>query len=148
MDILKKIDYPKLREQKAELLHISEQYDKGTISDNALQGVIQLIDSIQDNAVDVLGRTESEVFGLKENFGFVVQLTIIDGSYEKNTTHIIQGADEIEAQKKAIENEAHGELEWLSEFFNHANDNDEFIYEVYKCVAIDQQTFNILNKYI
>ena len=59
------IDFAELKTQKTALLNIrkevlsAEQYE-------ALEGVINLIDAIQDYAVDVLGYDKNEVFNLTQ----------------------------------------------------------------------------------
>ena len=55
------IDYSLMREQKQHLLNINGVTTDQTL---ALIGVIHLIDSIQDYAVDVLGKPADEVFTL------------------------------------------------------------------------------------
>jgi translation elongation factor EF-1beta len=62
---LNRIDYPALREQKEVLLTVIKTIGDGVISDQ-LDGIIHLIDSIQDYAVDVLGKDESEVFNFTD----------------------------------------------------------------------------------
>lgn len=68
-NILEEINYPELRAQKESLLNMAEfcqnveDFDKGGTDNNSIQGIINLIDAIQDNAVDVLGKDEKEVFG-------------------------------------------------------------------------------------
>lgn len=59
--ILDKIDYKQLREQKSQLLEtINER--SGNSSD-PLDGLVHLLDALQDNAVNFLGKTEEKVFG-------------------------------------------------------------------------------------
>ena len=67
--ILDTIDWKLLKEQKAILVNLNEgntHYINGTQED-ALNGVLALLDNIQDYAVDVLGKPESEVFNLIED---------------------------------------------------------------------------------
>jgi len=74
-DIIDFIDFNKLREQKEALIEILGAV-KGvkngiikTVSEekiNEVQGIIHLIDHIQDYAVDVLGKDENEVFNLED----------------------------------------------------------------------------------
>tara|TARA_R110002033_G_scaffold163982_1_gene201147 strand:- start:65 stop:376 length:312 start_codon:yes stop_codon:yes gene_type:complete len=66
-DILRKIDYPKLKKQKIAVLQLGEQFDNDSMNGEALGGIVNLIDSIQDYAVEVLGRSEEEIFNLEEN---------------------------------------------------------------------------------
>jgi hypothetical protein len=63
--VLDKIDYTMLKEQKTVLVTLSEQFDTDSMNGGALDGVISLIDSIQDYAVDTLGKAEGEVFNLE-----------------------------------------------------------------------------------
>jgi hypothetical protein len=58
------IDWASLREQKAELIKYAW---KDTDSNKLLEGIISIIDAIQDQAVDENGLSEMLVFG--ENFG-------------------------------------------------------------------------------
>lgn len=66
---LSKIDYTKLKEQKAILINMIQ--DWGEADDpqqkadaKEMEGLLHLVDSIQDNAVDKLGMAEEEVFNL------------------------------------------------------------------------------------
>lgn len=63
--ILKKLDYNKLKLQKQHLLELQDNYTTFHTHKKSLQGIINLIDSIQDYAVDVMGKTEEEVFNFK-----------------------------------------------------------------------------------
>lgn len=61
MSPLEQIDYNKLRNQKSELIElINSTQGHGT---STLDGIVHLIDSIQDYAVSDLKKTETEVFG-------------------------------------------------------------------------------------
>lgn len=82
-EFILKIDWKLLREQKFDLLRIQTdieeniQYAKGSgDSDlyedmkrwtNSIEGIISLIDSIQDYAVDALKMSEKEIFNLEED---------------------------------------------------------------------------------
>jgi len=57
-----KIDWALLRDQKKELLANSNMADGSPLTE-AIDGIIELLDSIQDYAVDELGMSEMEVFG-------------------------------------------------------------------------------------
>jgi len=58
-DFFNKMDWNLLQKQKAELLNRIDNSD-------ILMGVVHLIDSIQDHAVDMLGYDENEVFTLEK----------------------------------------------------------------------------------
>ena len=61
---LEKIDWKLLRDQKAILLAmVTELEEKEPARSQTLQGIIHLIDSIQDFAVDKAGTPERTVFG-------------------------------------------------------------------------------------
>ena len=60
---IKNVDFNKLRTQKEILINMMQDWSKA----NELEGLLNLIDEIQDYAVDVLGVDESEVFNLKSN---------------------------------------------------------------------------------
>ena len=64
--VLDAIDYPKLKEQKQLLFDLSQEMDDVPKLE-ALEGVIALLDSIQDFAVDVMGKSESDVFNLTDS---------------------------------------------------------------------------------
>ena len=53
------IDFTQLREQKAALLDLI-----GGDGDHPLMGLVHLLDAVQDQAVDVRGMPEVEVFGV------------------------------------------------------------------------------------
>lgn len=64
--MIKNIDWKSLREQKAELLDLLDEPDKHKLSFNkmdALKGVVNLIDGIQDYAVDCRNIEVGIVFG-------------------------------------------------------------------------------------
>lgn len=66
-DKIKKIDFEKLKAQKAIFINMIQDWgesdDPQQKSDaNEVEGLLSLIDSIQDYAVDVLGIKESDVF--------------------------------------------------------------------------------------
>ena len=64
MSVLKNIDYSKLREQKDSLIDIINHVDTDSTLEYNLLGILHLIDSIQDYGVDVLGKSEEEVFNI------------------------------------------------------------------------------------
>jgi hypothetical protein len=67
-DIIDFIDFEKLKEQKTAMLELMDAV-KGGVDQKKIddaQGIINLIDHIQDYAVDVLGKDEKEVFNLEE----------------------------------------------------------------------------------
>jgi hypothetical protein len=56
-----KIDFPQLREQKKSLVVMIDHVDGGSELEGNLTGILHLIDSIQDYAVDVMGKNEEDV---------------------------------------------------------------------------------------
>lgn len=60
-DLIKNIDFSLLRNQKLTLLNIIENNDNVNQVED-LEGIIGLINEIQDHAVDDLGMNEDEVF--------------------------------------------------------------------------------------
>ena len=60
---IKNIDWKDLREQKTTLLKLADFYNSLSIKSN-IQGVISLIDTIQDFAVSDYGYSESEIFNI------------------------------------------------------------------------------------
>ena len=62
--ILDNIDYSKLKDQKQKLIYVADDSDLTQETRDQLQGIVNLIDSLQDFAVDVMGKPESEVFNL------------------------------------------------------------------------------------
>ena len=69
--ILNKIDYAKLRDQKATLLNMITGWEESIDADvrkeaDELYRLVYLIDAIQDRAVNELGKEEKEVFNLEE----------------------------------------------------------------------------------
>jgi hypothetical protein len=63
-EFLQKIDWALLREQKQEILNFQMYGKLNRRLDDAIAGVINLLDSIQDYATDVMGLTDKEVFNL------------------------------------------------------------------------------------
>jgi len=65
-EFLQKISWDRLREQKALLLSLSNTGILTADVCSNLDGIIGLIDTIQDFAVDIMGLSEKEVFNLSE----------------------------------------------------------------------------------
>lgn len=64
---IERIDWKELKKQKLKLLWVINYLEKLNIEGSEeLEGILNLIDHIQDYAVDVLGMKESEVFNLEE----------------------------------------------------------------------------------
>ena len=61
-DFFKNIDWELLRRQKISLDSVSVFHSDSEIIFNNLQGILELIDALQDYAVDVLGVDENKVF--------------------------------------------------------------------------------------
>lgn len=57
-----KIDWHDLREQKSTILGLQEYFGVDSLISKNIEGLLSLIDSIQDHAVDVLGYDEKVVF--------------------------------------------------------------------------------------
>jgi len=57
-----KIDFKSLRKQKTTLINVIAKSTTTKIQKDNLTGILLLIDSIQDTAVDKYGFTEDEVF--------------------------------------------------------------------------------------
>jgi hypothetical protein len=64
-EIIENINYTLLREQKEALLKLAEQSYVSKNDAELITGVITLMDTIQDCAVDELGMPEDLVFGAK-----------------------------------------------------------------------------------
>lgn len=64
LKLLVEIDYGLLREQKTWLEH--EQRGAGEDGFDHCEGLLSLLDAIQDFAVDRMGKPEREVFNLEE----------------------------------------------------------------------------------
>ena len=60
------IDFTVLKQQKLDLLSVLNSVENQTQIYNSLQGLLGVIDSIQDQAVDVHGYEEKEVFTLSD----------------------------------------------------------------------------------
>lgn len=64
-ELLKGIDFPLLKEQKKAMLKLIDDIDNDNVPVlEKLEGVISLINEIQDLAVDVYGMEENLVFDL------------------------------------------------------------------------------------
>jgi len=64
-DFLKRIDFPLLKKQKATLLKVIENSDSVREAEH-LEGIVNLINQIQDEAVDKYGYKENTVFELSK----------------------------------------------------------------------------------
>lgn len=61
------IDFNELKEQKKHLLNLMMLPSVNVEQTNALEGIISMIDTIQDYAVDNLGYKEEEIFDINKN---------------------------------------------------------------------------------
>lgn len=67
-EFIKNIDWKLLRKQKKLCLKfIARGYELGHKTPDAVQGLIHLVDAIQDFACDEMGLSEEEVFNLTSN---------------------------------------------------------------------------------
>jgi len=72
-DFLKEIDFKALKKQKAILINMIQDWGEADDKDQKkdakeVEGILNLIDTIQEKAVDEFGYSEEEVFNLgKEN---------------------------------------------------------------------------------
>lgn len=64
---IKNIDFDLLKKQKAYLLSLSTQTNRKTDEYSYISGLLHLLDSIQDYAVDELGFDEDKVFQLEND---------------------------------------------------------------------------------
>ncbi len=64
-EFLKNIDFPRLKKQKQTLLKVIDK-EKNTKIAKDLEGILTLIDSLQDEAVDKHGYKERTVFKLSK----------------------------------------------------------------------------------
>ena len=93
-DLINFIDFNKLRKQKLAMLEIMDAV-KGGVDQKKIddaQGIINLIDHIQDLAVDVLGKDEKEVFNLAEEKNSELIQMWLDAE-EENRKHTKEGDD-------------------------------------------------------
>jgi hypothetical protein len=65
-EIILGIDFPLLKEQKKSLLKLMEDIDNVPLLEH-LEGIVVLINEIQDSAVDTYGKDENEVFDLHDD---------------------------------------------------------------------------------
>jgi hypothetical protein len=59
---LTKIDFTDLRSQKTTLLNVIDGFEKSNVNTDDLKGILNLIDALQDYAVDEMGIPEMQVF--------------------------------------------------------------------------------------
>lgn len=64
--VLDGVNYAKLKIQKLRLVNLTEDDSVSNADYDAIQGIIALLDSIQDYAVDVMGKSEDEVFQFED----------------------------------------------------------------------------------
>jgi len=64
-DLRQQIDWVVLKKQKEDLLKVIDENSNSETKDS-LTGILNLIDSIQDHAVDVMGMSEKIVFNLED----------------------------------------------------------------------------------
>ena len=58
-----RIDWEMLKEQKAHFVSVIYSGELKSDQKEALEGILHLLDAIQDHAVDSMGISEEEVFG-------------------------------------------------------------------------------------
>ena len=63
---MRNVNFDELAKQKEELLAVIEIADRLGLDEEKLEGILYLVDLIQDTAVDILGYSEDEVFNFKE----------------------------------------------------------------------------------
>ena len=61
-EFINRIDWKLLKRQKASLMELATQSSYVGICEDDIDGIIQIIDSLQDYAVDVLEVPEKDVF--------------------------------------------------------------------------------------
>ena len=62
---LTKIDWDKLKKQKATLLKLKEGMTVTIPEKNDINGIVHLIDAIQDYAIDTMGMAEEDILNLE-----------------------------------------------------------------------------------
>ena len=62
---LTKIDWDKLKKQKATLLKLKEGMTVTIPEENDINGIVHLIDAIQDYAIDTMGMAEEDILNLE-----------------------------------------------------------------------------------
>lgn len=62
-DFIQKIDWKLLRNQKHDLLKVINKESVNPKEKMSLEGILNLLDSIQDYGVDICGLSEGKVFG-------------------------------------------------------------------------------------
>ena len=78
---------------------------------------------------------------------YVITLIVQAGEYQKLITHLITARTIWKAEKAAIENEAHDDLEWTSA--SSAYDlNGEFHYSIQATKICSSEDFQVLKKYL
>jgi hypothetical protein len=80
-ELIKGIDFPLLKEQKKALLEVIENTDDVPKLEK-LEGIVNLINEVQDYAVDVLGFDENQVFDLHDEDEDILGTT--DGQSDPN----------------------------------------------------------------
>jgi hypothetical protein len=116
------IDFEQLKEQKLKLLGVQGSLKAMGVKDDvhdALTGITHLIDSLQDFAVDVMGKDENDVFQFEDNPDSPQGEKVYDEEQEWNVPvcrigyghalMAVSARSESEAIEKAID-EAGGEL--------------------------------------
>lgn len=77
LELIQNIDFSLLKKQKQALLN-------SNLSAESLEGVLSLIDSFQDFAVDVMGKDEDEVFQFEEDASSPQEEVVYDEPQEWN----------------------------------------------------------------
>jgi hypothetical protein len=109
-EFIKKIDWKLLREQKNSLLHIIDtDWNKLEILPDSLQGIVNLIDSIQDYAVDTaLIADEEEVFDSEDKGTYGAY---IDNEKQTKEVWLCSACNSDNVQYQVWENPNTGKLE-------------------------------------
>lgn len=64
---MRNVNFDELVKQKGELLAAIEIAERVGLDEEKLEGILYLVDLIQDTAVDILGYPEDEVYDFKED---------------------------------------------------------------------------------
>tara|TARA_R110000772_G_scaffold209931_4_gene320477 strand:+ start:598 stop:1266 length:669 start_codon:yes stop_codon:yes gene_type:complete len=137
------VDFESLKNQKAILadhvnLLVKSTYTKNQANGEELQGILELLDSIQDQAVDVHGESEEDVFTLEAFYEMVKETPDLISRADKAN---MQTASFDDAMKEATQQESNI---LIAEFMGAVNTNNE--YEMYGIVehladGFDQKHF-------
>lgn len=140
------MQYSEVLTEKFEKLTAQEQSDfielnRSSINNGADSGLDL------HTVLDTLASIYEEEVPESKGRPYVVNLNLMQDGFEKTALHLVRATTETLAKKAALENEAHGDLDWQNE--DRCEDEATGgIYEVYSVKEVSENDFKVLTQHL